>query len=147
MLSVSYLPHLNALLNAIAACFLMGGFAFIKSGNRKAHRLCMISALIVSGLFLISYITLRFYTPIFVFQGEGIIRIFYYILLISHVSLAITIVPLVAVTLNRAVKEKFPSHKKIARWTWPIWMYVSITGIIVYIMLYQLYPIKTATLL
>ena len=84
MLSVSLLPHLNAILNAIAACFLMGGFIFIKSGNRSAHRLCMISALCVSGVFLISYVTLRFYTPIFVFQGEGAVRIFYYILLVSH---------------------------------------------------------------
>jgi uncharacterized membrane protein YozB (DUF420 family) len=107
----------------------------------------MISALIVSGLFLISYVTLRFYTPIFVFQGEGLIRIFYYILLISHVSLAIAIVPLVLFTVLRAFKERFEAHKKIARWTWPIWMYVSISGILVYLMLYQLYPLKTAELM
>jgi uncharacterized membrane protein YozB (DUF420 family) len=147
MLSISDLPHLNAILNAVAACFLMGGFIFIKSSNRNAHRLCMISALIVSGLFLISYVTLRFYTPIFVFQGEGLIRIFYYILLISHVSLAIAIVPLVLFTVLRAFKERFEAHKKIARWTWPIWMYVSISGILVYLMLYQLYPLKTAELM
>ena len=147
MLSVSVLPHLNAILNAIAACFLMGGFIFIKSGNRYAHRLCMSAALIVSSLFLISYVTLRFYTPIFVFQGEGLIRTFYYVLLISHVFLAMAIVPLVLMTVARAFKERFAAHKKIARWTWPIWMYVSVSGILVYLMLYQLYPLKTAQLM
>ena len=107
----------------------------------------MISALIVSGLFLISYVTLRFYTPIFVFQGEGLIKIFYYILLVSHVLLAMAIVPLVLFTVLRAFKERFAAHKKIARWTWPIWMYVSVSGILVYLMLYQLYPLKTAQLM
>lgn len=144
MLSISFLPHLNAILNTIAACFLIGGFIFIKGGNREAHQICMIVALIISSLFLISYVIHRFYVPIFVFQGEGGIRIFYYILLISHVFLAITIVPLIAITVIRAFKKKLAAHKKIARWTWPIWMYVSISGIVVYLMLYQLYPIKTA---
>jgi putative membrane protein len=144
MLSVSVLPHLNAVLNGIAACLLISGFFFIKSGNRFAHRWCMVAALTVSGLFLISYVTLRFYTPIFVFQGEGAIRIFYYILLISHVLLAMAIVPLVLITVLRAFKDRFAAHKKIARWTWPVWMYVSVSGILVYLMLYQLYPLKTA---
>lgn len=147
MLSVSFLPHLNAILNAIAACFLLGGFVFIKSGNRYAHRLCMSAALIVSGVFLISYVTLRFYTPIFVFQGEGLVRVFYYILLVSHVFLAMAIVPLVLMTVIRALKDRFAAHKKIARWTWPIWMYVSLSGILVYLMLYQFYPLKTAHLM
>jgi uncharacterized membrane protein YozB (DUF420 family) len=144
MLSISLLPHLNAILNAIAACFLLGGYVFIRGGNRDAHRLCMIIALAISSLFLISYVIHRFYVPIFVFQGEGIIRIFYYTLLISHVSLAIIIVPIIAVTVIRALRKKFAAHKIIAKWTWPIWMYVSISGIIVYLMLYQLYPIQTA---
>jgi putative membrane protein len=147
MLSISHLPHLNAILNALAACFLIGGLMFIKTGNRDAHRLCMVIALIISSLFLISYIIHRFYVPIFVFQGEGGVRIFYYILLISHVFLAITIVPLIAITVVRALRKKFTAHKNIAKWTWPIWMYVSISGIIVYLMLYQLYPLKTASLL
>jgi putative membrane protein len=143
MLSISDLPHLNAILNGVAGCFLLGGFIFIKFGNRHAHRLCMISALIVSSLFLISYVTLRFYAPIFVFQGEGLIRAFYYTLLVSHVFLAIAIVPLVSITVIRALKDRFTAHKKIARLTWPIWMYVSISGIVVYLMLYQFYPLKT----
>ena len=147
MLSISDLPHLNAILNALAACFLIGGFMFIKTGNRDAHRLCMVIALIISSLFLISYIVHRFYVPIFVFQGDGGIRIFYYILLISHVFLAIAIVPLIAVTVLRALRKKFTGHRNIAKWTWPIWMYVSVSGIVVYLMLYQLYPLKTAELL
>ena len=147
MLSISHLPHLNAILNVLAACFLMGGFIFIKTGNRDAHRLCMTVALLISSLFLISYIIHRFYVPIFVFQGEGGIRIFYYILLVSHVLLAIAIVPLIAVTVVRALRKNFAAHKKIAKWTWPIWMYVSVSGIIVYLMLYQFYPLKTAQVL
>lgn len=147
MLSVALLPHLNAVLNAIAACLLLGGFIFIKSGNKAAHRLCMISALCVSSVFLVGYVTLRFYAPIFQFQGEGIIRPIYYTLLISHVLLAMAIVPLVLITVLRAFKERFAAHKKIARWTWPIWMYVSVTGILVYLMLYQIYPVTTAQLL
>jgi putative membrane protein len=147
MLSISNLPHLNAILNALAACFLIGGFMFIKTGNRDAHRLCMVIALIISSLFLISYIIHRFYVPIFVFQGDGGVRIFYYILLISHVFLAIAIVPLIAVTVLRALRKKFTAHKNIAKWTWPIWIYVSVSGIVVYLMLYQLYPLNTAELL
>ena len=147
MLSISDLPHLNAILNALAACFLIGGFMFIKTGNRDAHRLCMVIALIISSLFLISYIVHRFYVPIFVFQGDGGVRIFYYILLISHVLLAIAIVPLIAVTVLRALRKKFTAHKNIAKWTWPIWMYVSVSGIVVYLMLYQLYPLNTPKLI
>ena len=100
-----------------------------------------------SSLFLISYVVHRFYVPIFVFQGDGGIRIFYYILLISHVFLAIAIVPLITVTVLRALRKKFTAPKDIAKWTWPVWMYVSVTGIVVYLMLYQLYPLKTAELL
>ncbi|MEE2761387.1 MAG: DUF420 domain-containing protein, partial [Pseudomonadota bacterium] len=86
------------------------------------------------------YVTLRFYAPIFAFQGEGGVRIFYFSLLTSHVILAIAIVPLVGFTLLRALTGKFAQHKRIARWTWPIWMYVSVSGIAVYLMLYQIYP-------
>jgi len=147
MLSISLLPHLNAILNAMAVFFLMGGFIFIKSGNRNAHQICMILALIISSLFLVSYVIHRLYVPIFVFQGEGAVRPFYYILLISHVILAIAIVPLIVITVIRALKRNFLAHKKLAKWTWPIWMYVSISGIVVYLMLYQFYPLETAQLM
>jgi uncharacterized membrane protein YozB (DUF420 family) len=140
MAIASTLPHVNAALNAVAVCFLLAGFLFIKSGNRNAHRVAMALAAIVSGVFLISYVTLRIYAPIFQFAGEGAIRPVYYALLISHVILAITIVPLVALTLVRALSGRFEKHRKVARITWPIWMYVSVSGILVYLMLYQFYP-------
>ncbi len=141
MFDITILPHLNAVLNAIAAVLLFFGFVFIRSGNRNAHKASMMAAAGVSGLFLISYVAHRFNAPIFVFPGQGGVRIFYYALLISHVSLSVVIVPLAALTLWRAATAKFPAHKRIARWTWPIWMYVSISGIAVYVMLYQLYPL------
>ena len=147
MLTVSNLPHLNAILNAAAACFLMGAFTYIKSGNQLGHQRCMIIALIISSLFLICYVIHRFYVPIFVFQGVGIIRILYYVLLVSHVFLAIAVVPLITITVIRAFRKNFIAHKKLAKWTWPIWMYVSISGIVVYLMLYQLYPLKSAQLI
>ncbi len=140
MIDYSVLPHLNAILNAVAACFLTAGFVFIKTGNRRAHKLSMITAMVVSGVFLISYVILRSQAPIFVFQGEGAVRIFYYIMLITHVLLAMVIVPLVIITVLRALKTRFAAHKRIARWTWPVWIYVSISGIGVYLMLYQFYP-------
>ena len=140
MNAIAVLPHVNAGLNAAAAVFLIIGFILIRRRSRRAHRAAMLTATSISGLFLISYVTLRFFAPIFAFQGEGTIRIFYFALLASHVVLAIAIVPLVSITLIRALSERFDAHRRIARWTWPVWMYVSVTGIIVYLMLYQIYP-------
>lgn len=100
----------------------------------------MVAAAATSAIFLISYVTLRFYAPIFAFTGEGAIRVVYFSILASHVMLAIAIVPLVLLTLIRAVKCDFMAHRRIARWTWPIWMYVSVTGIFVYAMLYLIFP-------
>ena len=140
MPSVEYLPHLNAALNAFAAAFLFAGYIFIRSGNKIAHRACMITAVSISGIFLVSYVIHRMHAPIFEFQGQGIIRVVYYAILVSHVILAIAIVPMVSLTVFNASKGHFNKHKKIARWTWPTWMYVSITGVIVYVMLYQIYP-------
>ena len=140
MVDISFLPHLNAVLNAIAACLLTLGFIFIRTGNRPAHKKAMISAMVVSAVFLVCYVILRFYAPIFEFQGQGAVRIFYYIMLVTHVFLAMAIVPLVILTVLRAFKTRFAAHKRIARWTLPIWLYVSVTGIGVYLMLYQFYP-------
>ena len=140
MNAIAVLPHVNAGLNAAAAVFLIIGFVLIRHRSRRAHRTAMLTAALISGLFLISYVTLRFFAPIFAFQGEGPIRIFYFSLLASHVLLAIAIVPLVSITLIRALSERFDAHRRIARWTWPVWMYVSVTGIAVYLMLYQFFP-------
>lgn len=134
------LPHLNATLNATAAILLLGGYYFIRHGRIERHRACMIAAAIVSALFLVSYLTHRFYAPILQFRGPASLAIPYYTLLISHVTLSVAIVPLVALTLWRALKGRFLMHRRVARWAWPAWMYVSITGIAVYIVLYQVYP-------
>ncbi len=140
----SILPPINATLNGVATVLLTLGFIFIKSGNKKAHKRCMISAFATSVIFLVCYVAHKVlvrgvHTP---FGGEGAIRMIYYGMLISHIILAIAIVPMVVVTMSRAFKENFAAHKAIARWTWPVWMYVSITGVLVYFFLYVWFPKK-----
>lgn len=137
---ISYLPHLNALLNSTSAAFLIAGYVFIRLGRINAHRNCQITAVCTSTLFLISYLTYHYYHGDTPFLGQGIVRPFYFVILITHVILAIAIVPLVLVTLYRAAKRDFIRHRRIARWTLPLWLYVSVTGVIVYLMLYHLYP-------
>lgn len=138
MIDLAVLPTLNATLNATSGVLLFIGHRFIKKGNMRAHKRCMLSALAVSGLFLVSYIIYHYNVGSVPFQGQGWVRLLYFSILISHTVLAIAIVPLVTVTLVRALKERFDTHAKIARWTYPIWLYVSVTGVIVYLMLYHL---------
>ncbi len=143
-MSISDLPTLNAILNSISAFLLTIGYVFIKRKNREAHRRCMLGAFATSTLFLISYLTYHIGkqtgpTP---FSGQGWIRSFYFTILISHTILAAVIVPLVFVTFARALKGNFDRHRRIARWTLPIWLYVSVTGVVVYLMLYHLYPAR-----
>jgi putative membrane protein len=133
------LAPLNAVLNATAFVLLVAGFIFIKRKQVAAHRACMISALIVSALFLLSYLTYHYHVGEVRFSGTGWVRPLYFLILIPHVTLAGVIVPLALVTAYFALKTRFPTHKKIARWTWPLWIYVSVTGVIIYFMLYQLY--------
>jgi putative membrane protein len=137
---ISYLPHLNAFLNATSAILLVVGYRFIRKLRVDAHRRCQVSAVITSTLFLISYLTYHYYHGDTRFLGQGLVRPFYFVVLISHVILAIVIVPLVLITVYRAARGDFIRHKKIARWTFPLWLYVSVTGVIVYLMLYQFYP-------
>ena len=137
---VSYLPHLNAFLNATSAVLLIAGYRFIRKLRVDAHRKCQVSAVITSALFLISYLTYHYYHGDTRFLGQGIVRPFYFTILITHVILAIVIVPLVLITVYRAARGDFIRHKKIARWTLPLWLYVSVTGVIVYLMLYHFYP-------
>jgi uncharacterized membrane protein YozB (DUF420 family) len=137
---ISYLPHLNACLNGTSAVLLFAGFSFIRSGKVAAHRACQTSALVVSVLFLASYLTYHYYHGATRFPGTGLARPIYFTILTTHTILAIVIVPLIAVTFFRALKLDFVRHRKIARITLPLWMYVSITGVIVYLMLYQIYP-------
>jgi uncharacterized membrane protein YozB (DUF420 family) len=140
--AVSDLPALNAALNAVAAVLLTCGLVFIKRGRRVAHRNCMVSAFAVSIIFLVSYVVHKIlvrgvHTHI---NATDFIRRLYFTMLFTHIVLAIAIVPLALITLSRARKENFEAHKRIARWTWPIWMYVSVTGVLVYFFLYVWFP-------
>ena len=133
------LPHVTASLNALALCLQLAGFGFIRAGRKDLHRRAMLAAVATSALFLGFYILYHVAAPIFVFRGTGAVRPIYYGLLISHVTLAVLVTPLVGVTLVRALRGNFVAHPKIARWTLPIWIYVSATGIVVYLMLYHIY--------
>ena len=137
---LSLLPHLNAFLNGTSAVLLISGYTFIKLGRVQAHRTCQVSAVVTSTVFLASYLTYHYFHGTTRFAGQGIARPIYFVILISHTILAIVIVPLVLVTLYRAIKGDFLRHRNIARWTLPAWLYVSVTGVIVYLMLYQIYP-------
>lgn len=137
---VQSLVHTNALLNGISVIFLGLGFYFIKRGDWKKHRAMMIGALIASGLFLVSYVIYKLNSGFAQFGGEGFIRTFYFTFLFVHVVGAIAIVPLVPITAFRALSQRFDQHKKIARITWPLWMYVGISGVMVYVMAVHLYP-------
>jgi len=137
---VPFLPHLNAVLNTTSALLLLAGFRFIRLGRIQSHRNCQVTAVISSTLFLISYLTYHYYHGASRFAGQGIVRPVYFTILITHTILAIVIVPLILVTLYRATRGDFIRHRHIARWTLPLWLYVSVTGVIVYLMLYQIYP-------
>jgi putative membrane protein len=136
----SILPHLNALLNASSFVLLSCGYFFIRRKQIPAHRNCQLAALSASVLFLISYIVYHSHHGVTRFAGQGIARPVYFTILGTHTFLAVVIVPFVIVTVLRAKRLDFLRHKRIARWTLPLWMYVSITGVIVYLMLYHLYP-------
>ena len=136
---IANLPTLNACLNATSTLLLLLGFYFIRQRNIQAHRACMGGAFFVSILFLISYLIYHYHTGSTRFTGQGAIRFVYFSILLSHTVLA-ALVPFLAVfTLLHALRERYDKHRRIARWTLPIWLYVSITGVVVYLMLYHLY--------
>ena len=137
---IAVLPHLNAVLNATSTILLLIGFSLIRGGNREIHRKVMVSALVVSSVFLVSYLTYHFTAPVFVYRGPAWSRPIYYALLISHVILAVVVTPLVAVTAWRALHGTFERHRALARWTLPVWLYVTTTGVIIYAILYHLFP-------
>ena len=132
------LPTVNAFLNCLSAILLLIGHRYIKLNNRLKHKQIMILAFCSSSLFLCTYLYYHYYAGAVLFKGQGIIRPIYFSILISHVTLALLIVPLSIITLTRGLKGKITLHKKIARWTYPLWLYVSVTGVIVYVMLYHL---------
>jgi uncharacterized membrane protein YozB (DUF420 family) len=131
------LPTVNASLNALAAVLLACGWMFIKRREIEKHRACMLSAFAASALFLTSYLVYHAEVGSVPYQGQGVTRTIYYGILLTHVVLAAAILPLALVTLSRALSKRFDRHKKIARWTLPIWLYVSVTGVVIYVMLYR----------
>ena len=132
-------PQINATLNGTTAVLLLIGRNFIRHGRMAAHRVVMIAAFVLSMLFLTSYLYYHYHVGSVRFQGQGWSRPLYFSILISHTTLAVVIVPMVIITLSRALRERFDRHRAIARWTFPLWMYVSVTGVIVYFMLYHLF--------
>ena len=139
MFHVADLPTLNATLNGTSAVLLLTGYVFIRRGDRRRHQWCMIGALCVSALFLVSYVVYHLNAGSRPFSGQGAIRLVYFTILITHVVLAAIIVPLALVTAGRGLRAQFGRHVSIARWTFPLWMYVSITGVVIYLMLYEMY--------
>jgi putative membrane protein len=137
---VAYLPHLNAFLNGTSAVLLTTGYSFIRARNVIAHRACQIAALVVSLLFLVSYLTYHYHHGATRFLGTGFVRPLYFTILTTHTILAVVIVPLVVLSFYRAFRGDFIRHRRIARVTLPLWLYVSVTGVIVYVMLYHIYP-------
>jgi uncharacterized membrane protein YozB (DUF420 family) len=132
-------PKINAVLNGTSAVLLIVGRGYIRRGRMAAHRAVMITALVSSTLFLSSYLYYHAHVGSVHFQGRGWSRPLYFGILISHTLLAITIVPMVVITLNRALRERFDAHRALARWTYPLWLYVSVTGVVIYFMLYQIF--------
>jgi putative membrane protein len=139
LIPLSSLPAVNASLNATSAVFLIAGYSFIRRGKITAHRICMLTAFFSSTAFLVFYLYFHFHAGLIRFGGQGWIRPVYFTLLTSHTILAVVIVPLVLITLTRALRERFDRHRAIARWTLPVWLYVSVTGVIIYWLLYLAY--------
>lgn len=137
-MEIADLPALNASLNATAAVFLTAGYLFIRRGRQTAHKRCMIAALATSTLFLISYVIYHANAGSRPFTGEGAVRVFYFVVLITHIVLAVAVLPLALTTTARGLWSQFDRHVRIARWTLPVWLYVSVTGVVVYWMLYQM---------
>ncbi len=148
-MSISDLPAVNASLNGISAILLSLGYYFIRTNRRQAHRNCMVGAFCTSILFLVCYITYHTYLGYVLHRGPTVFREpawfrpIYLGILLTHTVLAVVVVPLALTSLNRAVKQRFELHKKIARWTWPLWMYVSVTGVLIYLLLYRIFPQTT----
>lgn len=136
----AYFPALIAGLNGTSAVSLLAGRSLILRGKLAAHRACMITAVVCSSLFLACYLYFHAHVGDIRFLGRGIWRAIYLLILIPHVMLAIVIVPMVFITLVRGLRERYDKHRAIARWTWPLWMYVSVTGVLVYFMLYRWFP-------
>lgn len=136
-MDVTILPTINALLNSASAVLMITGHRFMHQGRIAAHRACMIAAVSSSSLFLVSYLYYHFHAGAIRFQGTGWIRPVYFTILTTHTILAAAVVPLVLITLILGLRGNFEKHRPVARWTYPIWLYVSITGVLIYFMVYH----------
>ena len=145
-MSLADLPAVNACLNGLSAVFLTAGYYFIRRKDQNAHRNCMIAAFAASALFLACYLTYHGYLAYYLHRGPTVFRNpagfrpVYLAILLTHSLLAVVIVPLALITLRCALQQRFELHKKVARWTWPLWMYVSVTGVLIYLLLYRIFP-------
>ena len=137
-MNLSDLPTLNALLNSISAIFLIFGYRYIRNGQQQSHKKMMISALVFSGLFLISYVIYHYNVPSTPYPYYDWTRPVYFTILIPHIILAAVMGPFIIAAVIFAIKEKVETHKKIVKWIWPVWMFVSVSGVLIYLMLYQL---------
>ena len=137
--TLTILPAVNAVLNGTSAVLIATAFGYIRRGRVETHRKLMLAAVATSALFLISYLTYHFNVGSVRFEGQGWSRPLYFSILITHTILAATVVPLVLITLNHGLRQRFMRHRRIARWTFPVWMYVSVTGVVIYVMLYHLF--------
>lgn len=138
-MTIGDLPALNATLNGLSAIFILTGYVLIRRGQRGLHKRCMLTALVTSSLFLVSYVVYHANAGSRPFPGTGIARPIYFAILITHVILAAAILPLALTTTARGLRAQYTRHVAIARWTLPIWLYVSVTGVVIYLMLYQMY--------
>lgn len=145
-MSIYDLPAVNGSLNALSTIFLTAGYISIRRKNMAAHKKCMIAAFVTSTLFLACYLTYHIYLGVVLHRGPtkfvdpAWFRPIYLTILFTHLVLAVTIVPMVFITLSRGLRARYDQHRKIARWTWPFWMYVSVTGVVIYLLLYQIFP-------
>jgi len=137
--TIADLPALNATLNGLSAIFILTGYVLIRRGQRELHKRCMLAALVTSSAFLVSYVTYHANVGSRPFSGSGVVRLVYFAILITHVLLAAVILPLALTTAARGLRAQYARHVAIARWTLPIWLYVSVTGVVIYVMLYQMY--------
>lgn len=136
-MTVHDLPAVNATLNALSGVLLTIGYVLIRRRRIEQHKACMIAAFTTSALFLVCYVAYHAQVGSVRFMRQGFVRPLYYTILVTHVTLAFSVLPLAIVTLTRGLRGRYPQHRKIARWTFPIWLYVSVTGVLVYVLLYQ----------
>lgn len=139
-IAVNDLPHINAALNGLTTIALLVGYIYVRRGQRDAHKACMLTALGLSALFLVTYLIYHFNSGLARFGGEGVIRPVYFTILIAHVIGAVVITPMVPLTVYRALTARFDAHRRIARWTFPLWLYVTLSGVVVYVMAVHLFP-------